>query len=252
MTDLFVAVDQHAGQAMRTIRRLEGKGVGFKIGQPNLYERGLKAFRDAIMDSPVFVDAKAADIGHTVYEGISRIINMLQDCAFVPPEVYISLYALAGPKAIQEARRAVDNADGRAKLLAVTIPTDWDDEDCSQMFGRWTTCRTQVKRLGKLAIDNGAHGIICSGLETRMVRRVIGYDPVIGNAGIRFKGGATQDQKRVVTPRAAILAGADFLVMGRPLLNPEGGLTTAQAIAKARAEIDKAAETHGVCRRPTS
>jgi len=125
------------------------------------------------------------------------------------------MHALAGKDAVAAARAALDGTGTR--LLAVTILTSHTDDTLRNELGIPESSAIAVPRLAKLAIDAGAHGIVCSPLEIAAVREVVGPDALIVTPGIRPAWAAANDQARIMTPAQAASAGADFIVVGRPI-----------------------------------
>jgi orotidine-5'-phosphate decarboxylase len=124
------------------------------------------------------------------------------------------VHALGGTAMI---RAAVDAAGDGCGILAVTVLTSLTSADVSTAWGRTDalTVSSEVERLAELALEAHAHGIVCSGHEAGLVSRRFGRGLAVLVPGVRSQGGATQDQARVVTPRAAAEAGARYIVVGR-------------------------------------
>ena len=121
---------------------------------------------------------------------------------------------------MEKAREIAEkHADGsrRLKLLAVTQLTSTDQRMLNQELGIPGDVRESVQKLASLACDAGMDGVICSGLEARWVKQVTGPEFLAVTPGIRPQGYSNDDQKRIVTPREAVLNGADYLVVGRPV-----------------------------------
>jgi orotidine-5'-phosphate decarboxylase len=134
---------------------------------------------------------------------------------------------------IAAARRAAEAAGAdRPLLLAVTVLTSLDAE-ALHATGVAGGPRQQVLRLARLALEAGADGLVCSPLEVAMLRDALGPAPVLVVPGIRPEGSAADDQARTMTPRAAIAAGASWLVVGRPITGAADPAAAAAAIAAA-------------------
>ena len=134
-------------------------------------------------------------------------------------------------------RTAADAAakmgEKRPKLLAVTVLTSLDAADLAAV-GQDTDPLTQVLRLAKLAKESGMDGVICSPEEVKTLRASLGPDFILMVPGIRPEWAAANDQKRAMTPRQAVDAGATYLVIGRPITKAEN---PAQAAARVMAEL---------------
>jgi len=167
----------------------------------------------------VFLDLKFHDIPHTVA------------CA-----VEEALHAMGGQKMMQEAVHAsIKQAQGPSYpppiLLAVTILTSLRQEDL-EGIGIVSSMEEAVLRLAKLSKHAGVHGVIASAREAALIRANCGDDFIIVTPGIRPKGVALDDQKRAVTPGEAIIAGSDYIVIGRPILEAKDPLKVANEIVE--------------------
>jgi orotidine-5'-phosphate decarboxylase len=117
---------------------------------------------------------------------------------------------------IAAAREAVEGST--ARLLAVTVLTSLSDEMLRDEIGITETAAQAVPRLAKMAVESGAHGIVCSPHEIVAVRAAVGPDPIIVTPGIRPAWAGADDQQRIMTPAEAVLAGASMIVVVRPIL----------------------------------
>ncbi|MBA4547529.1 orotidine-5'-phosphate decarboxylase [Thermoactinomyces intermedius] len=160
----------------------------------------------------IFLDLKLHDIPNTVAKGIESLSRLGVD--------FVTIHASGGRKMMEKARETADkHADGsrRLKLLAVTQLTSTDQKMLNQELGIPGDVRESVQKLASLACGAGMDGVICSGLEARWVKQVTGTGFLAVTPGIRPQGFSSDDQKRIVTPREAVLNGADYLVVGRPV-----------------------------------
>jgi len=141
---------------------------------------------------------------------------------------------------ISRSREALEqtfpNDEKRPKLLAVTVLTSMDEAGLRET-GVEATPREQVLRLGKLAIRAGADGLVCSAHEITLLRDALGDDPVLVVPGIRPEGSASNDQKRIMTPTQAAKAGADWIVVGRPITRSPNPAKAAAAIMAELASV---------------
>lgn len=155
----------------------------------------------------VFLDLKLYDIGETVKRATRRIC---QNDAVTFMTVHGSRSVIMA--AIEGRQEA--GADGRTKLLAVTVLTSLDQQDVRDE-GYTLTLSELIALRAQTALENGIDGVICSPRDAGRVREIVGPKMLIVTPGVRSQGAATGDQKRVATPSEAIQAGADYLVIGR-------------------------------------
>jgi orotidine-5'-phosphate decarboxylase len=223
---LIVALDvPSVGEAEALVAQL-GDSVGFyKVGLQLAFAGGLPFAQNlARSGRRVFLDVKLLDIDNTV-EGAVRSIAPL-GMTFVTVHAY--------PKAMRAAVKARGNAE--LKLLAVTALTSMSDADLAEA-GYATDASALVGRRAEQAVAAGMDGIVCSPAEAAAVRAIVGSDLAIVTPGVRPLGSASGDQRRIATPEAAIGAGADYLVVGRPVTAAADPRAAADAIAAA---IDRA------------
>jgi orotidine-5'-phosphate decarboxylase len=219
---LIVALDvPSVGEAQALVERL-GDSVGsYKIGLQLAFAGGLPFARSlARSGKRVFLDVKLLDIDNTV-EGAVRSIAPL-GMTFVTVHAY--------PKAMRAAVKARGNAE--LKLLAVTALTSMSNADLAEA-GYATDASALVGRRAEQAVAAGMDGIVCSPAEAAAVRAIVGSDLAIVTPGVRPLGSASGDQRRIATPEAAISAGADYLVVGRPVTAAADPRAAADAIVAA-------------------
>ncbi|GAN86498.1 orotidine-5'-phosphate decarboxylase [Komagataeibacter intermedius] len=225
-TRLIVALDtKDTAQAMRWRAESAGYAGAVKLGLEFTYARGLEAVRDVAGDSPLFLDLKLHDIPNTVASAIGSL-------KAVQPAM-LTIHAAGGRAMIAAARQAIDGTfpDGvRPLLLAVTVLTSMDTQAMHEI-GVEGSVEAQVVRLGRLAMESGADGLVCSSHEITPLRAALGEAPVLVVPGIRPAGSAVGDQKRIMTPAQARAAGADWIVVGRPITRAADPAAAAAAIA---------------------
>lgn len=212
---LIVALDlPDAARAERLVDRLYDLDVIFKIGSEALYgypER-IFAYCEA-RDVRTFVDAKLHDIPRTVEAAVRQLVRA---------NVHIlNVHALGGNEMMRAAvEAALERADELAisppQIFAVTILTSIAPEDLNEL-GLQGGPGENATRLAALARDAGCAGVVCSAHEVRDLKRFFGEDFLALTPGIRPAGSAHADQKRVTTPGEAVAAGADYIVVGRPV-----------------------------------
>ena len=156
-------------------------------------------------DSEIFLDLKLHDIPHTVAGAASAI-------AHLRPK-FLTVHASGGVQMVAAAVSAAPDID----ITAVTILTSLSDQELFDI-GYASPTLESVVALAKLSVKGGARAIVCSPLEIGAIRAVVGVAPKIITPGVRPAGDAvSDDQKRMMTPREAIAAGADYVVIGRPI-----------------------------------
>jgi orotidine-5'-phosphate decarboxylase len=212
---IIVALDVGSREeALPLIKQLEGVAV-FKVGLKLFTAEGPSLLREIkIFRKKIFLDLKLHDIPNTVAEAVKVAVkhgaNML------------TLHASGGREMME---KAVDAAQKEAEkegtdkplLLAVTILTSLQDDQLREI-GMPAATLTQVLRLAKLAQEAGADGVVCSPQEIEIIRKEIGQDLLVVVPGIRPSWAASHDQKRIMTPSLALRKGADYLVIGRPII----------------------------------
>lgn len=194
---------------------------GVKLGLEFFAAHGQAGVREmATLGLPIFLDLKLHDIPNTVAKAV-RVLGSLA------PAI-LTVHA-SGGRAMLEAAKAAAPAETR--VIAVTMLTSLDARDLAAT-GVAGTAHDQVVRLAALAREAGVDGIVCSGAEVAAARAAW-PDGLLVVPGIRPADGALGDQKRVVTPRAAMDAGASILVIGRPITEADDPDAAARAIAAA-------------------
>ncbi len=206
MSPVFVAIDTPSlEQALALCEQLRGGAGGVKLGLEFFSSCGPAGVERILeLGVPVFLDLKLHDIPNTVGKAVA---------ALAPLEPAVLTVHAAGGRAMLEAAKAA--AAINTKVVAVTVLTSLDEGDL-QSIGVNGAPGEQVRRLAELARSSGLDGIVCSGAEVAAAREAW-PDGFFVVPGIRPAGGDTGDQKRVMTPRQALEAGASILVIGRPI-----------------------------------
>ena len=220
MTPVYVAIDtadrERARELARSVKSLAG---GVKLGLEFFCANGPAGVREiADVGLPIFLDLKLHDIPNTVAKAMQSLR---------PLEPAVLTVHAAGGQAMMEAAKAA--APEKTKVVAVTVLTSLDGEDL-QSIGVGGQPAAQVARLATLARESGVDGIVCSGAEVKAASQAWsnGFFVV---PGVRPQGSDMADQKRVVTPRAALDDGASILVIGRPITGAPDPAAALQAIA---------------------
>jgi orotidine-5'-phosphate decarboxylase len=223
---LILALDHPTlAEAEAMIERTRGAVGVYKVGYQLAFAGGLAlAERLAKAGTPVFLDMKLHDIGHTVGNGVASIARM--GVRFLTVHGY--------PQTMRAAVEARGSSD--LKILAVTVLTSYDEADLAAA-GYARGIGMLAAERAKQARDLGVDGLICSPEEAERLRAIVGNDTLLVTPGIRPAGTDVGDQKRIMTPAKAIAAGADYLVVGRPILQAADPKAAADAIV---AEIETA------------
>jgi len=232
MATLIVALDlPSADAALALVGRLGDEVDFYKIGAPLFTMAGpsvVRALRDR--GKRVFLDLKYHDIPNTVATAVNAAADLGVEL--------LTLHASGGLAMMRQARAAAGE-DG-PKLLGVTVLTSFSASDVEQVWAKPVhSVRDEVMRLAGLAATAGLHGVVASPLEIEYLKRHHGRDFLVVAPGIRPAGHALGDQARVATPAEAARAGADFLVVGRPVLAARDPVAEVAAI---RAELLAAVE----------
>ena len=231
MTETIVALDLPSHTAALGLVDELGTAVSwYKVGSP-LFTRSGPAIVRQLRDrgKKVFLDLKFHDIPSTT-------ANAVESAAALDVQM-LTLHASGGSTMMRTARDAV--GDDGPRLLAVTLLTSFGPAEIGSVWQRnITSVPDEVLRLAELSREAGMHGVVASPLETAAVRQRMGSDFIIVNPGIRPNRGLREDQVRIATPAGAARAGADYVVIGRPILEAEDRPGTLERIL---AELSDAA-----------
>jgi orotidine-5'-phosphate decarboxylase len=217
---IFVAIDTpDPDRAKALAAKVKGHVGGLKLGLEYFTANGPEGVREmAAFDLPIFLDLKLHDIPNTV-------ANAVQALRRIEPAV-LTVHAAGGRAMMEDAKAA---APSGTKVVAVTVLTSLDDSDLAAA-GAAGNVHDQVARLTGLAREAGLDGVVCSGAEVGAARK-LWPDGFFVVPGVRPADSSAGDQKRVVTPRQALDAGASILVIGRPITQAEDPGQAARAIA---------------------
>jgi orotidine-5'-phosphate decarboxylase len=218
---LIVALDVPTpAEAHAIVDRLLGHVGMFKVGSQLFTAAGPGLVEDVVRrGGRVFLDLKFHDIPNTVAGAVASAAKLGVSL--------VDVHGLGGAammKAAADARGA-----GGPRLLAITILTSHDQQALAEI-GVSGVLADAVRRLATLAKGSGADGVVCSPHEIGLVREACGREFLIVTPGIRPAGAAMGDQARAATPAAALAAGADFIVVGRPILAAADPAAAADAI----------------------
>ena len=221
---VFVALDtpslDRASELARALKPFVG---GVKLGLEFYGANGPEGVRAVVSTGiPVFLDLKLHDIPSTVAGAMKALAPL--------GAAIINVHASGGAAMMRAAAEAARTSGRRAKIIAVTVLTSLEDRDLVEV-GLSGTALAQAVRLATLAKKSGLDGVVCSPHEIAAVRAACGSGFLIVTPGVRPAGGELGDQKRVMTPRQAMEAGADILVMGRPITAAPDPVQAARHIA---------------------
>ncbi len=216
MKPIFVAIDTpDLDRARALAKSVKSSAGGVKLGLEFFCANGPAGVHEiAAVGLPIFLDLKLHDIPNTVAKAIEALRPL-------EPAV-LTVHAAGGRAMLEEAKAA---APEKTKVVAVTVLTSLDGDDMKST-GISGKPADQVARLAALARESGLDGIVCSGAEVKAAKQAWPHGFLVV-PGLRPQGSGAADQKRVVTPRAALDQGASILVIGRPITaaeNPEAAL----------------------------
>ncbi len=220
---IIVAIDlSDLNKAVKIVKKLKKEVYAFKIGHEFFYKFGLEGYKKVFDICPrIFLDLKLHDIPNTVEKGLKAILNL--------KPIFTTIH-LSGGDDMQKISSLVENS--KTKILGVTILTSLNKRQTLKYY-KEKNIDTLVKKMSKYAKENNIKGLVCSPLEIKMVRKAVGKEMTIVVPGIRTeknKKAKKDDQKRVLTPKEAIELGADYLVIGRPIVNSADPIKTLREI----------------------
>jgi orotidine-5'-phosphate decarboxylase len=211
-TELIVVLDVDTQEEAMAIVSACGDCRWFKIGS-QLFTRCGPGIVNLIQEQgkKVMLDLKFHDIPNTVNHAVQAAVDLGVSM--------LTLHAGGGRDMIEAAKRATEKSPTR--LLAVTVLTSLNEDMLRNEVGIAESPAETVERWARMAIDAGAHGIVCSAQEITFVREAIGTEPMVVTPGIRPTWASADDQQRITTPKDASNAGASHIVVGRPILKHE-------------------------------
>lgn len=211
---IIVALDAKSQfDALTIAEQLDPALCRVKVGKELFTHEGpiiVKALQDKGFD--VFLDLKFHDIPNTTAQAV---------CAAADLGVWmVNVHASGGRKMMETCVERLKAGNYKTQLIAVTVLTSMGREDLKDI-GLDIEPNEHVKRLAQLTKDSGLDGVVCSAQEAKMLRETIGKDFALVTPGIRPEGSNADDQKRIVTPKQAMLDGSTHLVIGRPITKSE-------------------------------
>jgi len=227
-TEVILALDVETQEQAKIILDQTGEKLSWiKIGLQTYLRDGPDFIRFlADGGKRIFLDLKLHDIPNTMEKALESLSRL--------PVELLTLHASAGPEALQRCAEFARDSMPSVTLLGVTVLTSMNEANLRSV-GISASSEQQVERLAKMATDVGIGGIVCSPLELNRLRGIVPSETILVTPGIRPSGSETGDQKRIMTPKQAQQAGANFLVIGRPILSSPD---PAQALAMIHEELE--------------
>ena len=212
MSKIILALDtSNLDKAINITKKIKHKIFTIKLGLEFFNangKEGVKKFNE-IGITNLMLDLKLNDIPETVYKSIKT----LEDIKFG----FLTIHGQGGKSMIEKAKKAASEIKSKPNVMMVTILTALSDRDLKDM-GNDNTVTQQVEKLAKVAKETNV-GVVCSGHEAKIVRKIIGSNLLIFTPGIRMENDSKNDQKRICTPAESIKNGSNKIIMGRSLIN---------------------------------
>ena len=209
--NLILALDlPNREDALKILTPLQGKLEWVKIGLQMYLKYGAPFVNEvAAMGFKIFLDLKLYDIPNTVASAVKSLSEL--------PISMLTIHTSGGREMMQAAIAAANETKPDLLILGVTVLTSFDEKGLSET-GMSLPPPQQVEALARLAESSGLKGLVCSPLEIEALRKTIARDIALVTPGIRPAGSDANEQKRIMTPALAAQAGADYIVVGRPIL----------------------------------
>ncbi len=220
---IIVALDlNNINKAIKLVKELKKEVYAFKIGHEFFYNFGISGYKKIYNICPkIFLDLKLHDIPNTVQKGLKAISNL--------KPIFTTIHISGGD---EMQKISVLKSNKKTKILGVTILTSLDKKQTLKYY-KEKKIDILVKKFASYAKKNNLSGLVCSPLEIKIVRKEVGKKMILVVPGIRIENKSPHkkdDQKRVLTPIEAINLGADFLVIGRPIIESNNPLVTIKKI----------------------
>ena len=211
MNRIILALDTtNLEEAISITKKIKNKIFTVKLGLEFFNAHGKEGIRkfNEIGITNLMLDLKLKDIPETVYKAIKALDNIEFG--------FLTIHGQGGKKLIENAKKAASEIISNPKIMMVTILTSLNDSDLKDM-GNENTVVEQVEKLAKVAKEKEV-GVVCSGDEAKIVRKILGPDLLIFTPGLRMSEESKNDQKRVCTPAQSVKNGASKIIMGRSLI----------------------------------
>jgi len=222
---IIVALDlDNINKAIKLVKELNKEVYAFKIGHEFFYNFGIEGYKKIYKICPkIFLDLKLHDIPNTVQKGLKAVIKL--------KPIFTTIH-ISGGDDMQKISILKNNK--KTNILGVTVLTSLDKKQTLKYY-KEKNVNVLVKKFANYAKKNNLGGLVCSPLEINIVRKEVGKKMILIVPGIRTKKQSfnqKDDQKRTLTPKEAIDLGADFLVIGRPIVESKNPLETIREINK--------------------
>ncbi len=222
---VIIALDfNDMGTALSFVLQLDPQKCRIKVGKELFTSAGPKMVERFVgMGFDVFLDLKFHDIPNTVAKACAAAAEL--------GVWMVNVHVSGGRSMMTAARETIDQYDKKPLLIGVTVLTSLSADELSEI-GMEGTPEQAVNRLAKLAQSAGLDGVVCSPLETTMLRESCGSDFKLITPGVRPAGSSQDDQTRIMTPEDAIKSGSDYLVIGRPITQAENPAAALESISE--------------------
>tara|TARA_Y100001970_G_scaffold40726_1_gene50200 strand:- start:469 stop:1164 length:696 start_codon:yes stop_codon:yes gene_type:complete len=222
---VIIALDnKNIKQIVSLVKKTKSEAFGFKIGKEFFYNYGIDGYKKIYKICPnIFLDLKLHDIPNTVENALKAVIKL---------KPLLTTIHISGGDDMQKVSSKIKK--NKTKIIGVTILTSLNNYQTKKYYNN-ANINELVKKFAQNAKNNKLDGIVCSPLELKTVRKVVGKKMLIIVPGIRLEKkqkSRKDDQKRVLTPREAINLGANYLVIGRPIVGSKAPLKTLKEINK--------------------
>ena len=220
---IIVALDlDDINKAVKIVKELKREAYAFKIGHEFFYNFGINGYKKIYNICPkIFLDLKLHDIPNTVQKGLKAISKL--------KPIFTTIH-ISGGDDMQKS--SILKKNKKTNILGVTILTSLDKKQTLKYY-KEKNINILVKKFANYAKKNNLSGLVCSPLEINIVRKEVGKKMILVVPGIRTEKNSLDkkdDQKRTLTPKEAINLGADFLVIGRPIIESKNPLETIKEI----------------------
>ncbi len=219
---VIVALDnKNLKQIITLVKKTKSQAFGYKIGKEFFYNYGIDGYKKIYKLSPnIFLDLKLHDIPNTVEKALKSLIKL---------KPFLTTIHISGGDEMQKISSKLQR--NKTKILGVTILTSLNNKQTKKYYNS-KNINELVKKFAKNAKNNNLDGIVCSPLEIKTVRKIVGEKMLIVVPGIRLKKNKKDDQRRILTPKKAIDLGANYLVIGRPIVESTNPTKTLKEINK--------------------
>ena len=220
---IIVALDlDNINKAVKLVRELKKEVYAFKIGHEFFYNFGIAGYKKIYKICPrIFLDLKLHDIPNTVQKGLKAILKL--------KPIFTTIHISGGDDMQKKSKWKNNN---KTNILGVTILTSLNEKQTLKYY-KEKNVNILVKKFASYAKKNNINGLVCSPLEIKVVRKEVGKKLILVVPGIRTEQNSLSvqdDQKRTLTPKEAIKLGADFLVIGRPIIKSKNPFETIKKI----------------------